>query len=251
MILERIVLENFRQFKGTQSMTLSDLRGRNVTVVHAENGTGKTTILKAVLWGLYGHEGLREDFEQPGNIIHEGSAHRCKKPDSLAASVTLSFRHGASEKYVLTRSLTLSQQGVDPTKTELSLEVMKDGQTFKVSKPQQKIYELIPAGISSFLFFNGERIDYLAEEKNSAKVTDAIHQMLGLKLLDRTVKDLEHQRVRGKLRQELQEHTSDEKRVLLEQLAVHEDLSARRDAELEGKRSNLAAIEEELKSVDA
>ena len=52
MILERVVLENFRQFKGSQDIVLSDLRGRNVTVVHAENGAGKTTILKAVLWGL-------------------------------------------------------------------------------------------------------------------------------------------------------------------------------------------------------
>ena len=250
MILEKIVMENFRQFKGTQSLELSDLRERNVTVVHAENGAGKTTILKAVLWGLYGHDGLRDDFEQPSNIIHEGTAHACKTPESLVASVTLHFRHGASERYVLNRSLTLAQQNQDSTKTDLMLEVIKGGQTLKASKPQQKIYELIPSGISAFLFFNGERIDYLAEEKNSAKVTDAIHQMLGLKLLDRTIKDLEHQSVRGKLRQDLQEHTSDEKRGLLEDLTGLEAISAQRDVQLDEKQRNLEGINAQLAAID-
>lgn len=250
MILEKIVMENFRQFKGKQRLELSDLRERNVTVVHAENGAGKTTILKAVLWGLYGHDGLRDDFEQPSNIIHEGTAHACQTPESLAASVTLHFRHGVSERYVLNRSLTLAQQKQDSTKTELLLEVIKGGQTLKVSKPQQKIYELIPSGISAFLFFNGERIDYLAEERNSAKVTDAIHQMLGLKLLDRTIKDLEHQSVRGKLRQDLQEHTSDEKRGLLEELSELEAISAQRDVQLDEKQRNLEGINAQLAAID-
>lgn len=250
MILEKIVMENFRQFKGKQRLELSDLRERNVTVVHAENGAGKTTILKAVLWGLYGHDGLRDDFEQPSNIIHEGTAHACQTPESLAASVTLHFRHGVSERYVLNRSLTLAQQKQDSTKTELLLEVIKGGQTLKVSKPQQKIYELIPSGISAFLFFNGERIDYLAEERNSAKVTDAIHQMLGLKLLDRTIKDLEHQSVRGKLRQDLQEHTSDEKRDLLEELSELEAISAQRDVQLDEKQRNLEGINAQLAAID-
>lgn len=35
MILERLVVENFRQFKGRQEIVFSDLYDRNVTVVHA------------------------------------------------------------------------------------------------------------------------------------------------------------------------------------------------------------------------
>ena len=58
MILERLVLDNFRQFKGRQEIVFSDLKERNVTIVHAENGFGKTTILKALLWALYGRDGL-------------------------------------------------------------------------------------------------------------------------------------------------------------------------------------------------
>ena len=82
MKLEQLVVDNFRQFKGRQEIVFSDHRDRNVTVVHAENGFGKTTLLKALLWALYGQSGLmgtdgkEEDFEKSGEIIHEGTVHR-------------------------------------------------------------------------------------------------------------------------------------------------------------------------------
>ena len=205
MILERLVLENFRQFKGRQELVVSDLRERNVTVIHAENGFGKTTLLKALLWGFYGRDGLMgndgnpDDFEHPDLIIHEGLALRAKDTLALAATVQITFKHDA-DRYILTRQLTLAQQKLNPRQTTLSLEVMRNGQTFSQDRPQQRIQAIIPDGISRFLFFNGERINYLAMERNSSQVTDAIHQMLGLELLKITIDDLRHQNVRGKLR---------------------------------------------------
>lgn len=250
MILERLVIENFRQFKGRQEIVFSDLRDRNVTIVHAENGFGKTTLLKALLWVMYGKDGLKDDFEKPDSILHEGLAYRAKDPNALAATVELAFKHD-NDRYILTRQLSLAQQRLDAGKTALTLEVMKDGQTFSLDRPQQRIQAIVPDGISGFLFFNGERINYLAEERNSAHVTEAIHQMLGLKLLRTTIDDLRHQNVRGKLRSEQKETTSEEKRELIDRLAGMEAEST----ELAGKRtqslSNLAAIASELETVDA
>lgn len=250
MILERLVIENFRQFKGRQEIVFSDLRDRNVTIVHAENGFGKTTLLKALLWVMYGKDGLKDDFEKPDSILHEGLAYRAKDPNSVAASVELSFKHD-NDRYILTRQLSLAQQRLDAGKTALTLEVMKDGQTFSLDRPQQRIQAIVPDGISGFLFFNGERINYLAEERNSAQVTEAIHQMLGLRLLRTTIDDLRHQNVRGKLRSEQKETTSEEKRELIDRLAGMEAEST----ELAGKRtqtlSNLTAIASELETVDA
>jgi DNA sulfur modification protein DndD len=249
MILERLVLENFRQFKGRQEIIFSDLRERNVTVVHAENGFGKTTLLKALLWALYGRDGLRDDFEKPDRILHEGLTHRAKDPNQLVATVQLTFRHN-EQRYILTRTLTLAQQNLNPRQTGLSLEVMRDGQTYLEDRPQQRIQSMIPEGISGFLFFNGERINYLAEEKNSAQVTEAIQQMLGLKLLRTTIEDLRHQNVRGKLRGELKEASSSEKRELIERLSALEA----RVKELEENRiqtlANLKAIAAEMETVD-
>ncbi|MEW6426863.1 MAG: AAA family ATPase [Thermodesulfobacteriota bacterium] len=255
MILERLVLENFRQFKGRQELVFSDLRERNVNIVHAENGFGKTTLLKALLWGLYGRDGLlgtdgkSDDFEKPDRIVHEGMAHRAKDPNAIAAMVQITFKHD-TDRYILTRQLTLAQQNLNSKQATLSLEVMRDGQTFVQDRPQQRIEAIIPDGIRRFLFFNGERINYLAMEENSSQVTDAIQQMLGLKLLRTTIDDLKHQNVRGKLRNEQKDATSEEKRELIERLSnLEEEIQ-----ELEESRRqalvNLKAIGAELVSVD-
>ena len=47
MILEKMILENFRVFEGTQEIVFSNDPIKNVTIIHAENGFGKTTLLKA------------------------------------------------------------------------------------------------------------------------------------------------------------------------------------------------------------
>lgn len=256
MILERLVLENFRQFKGRQEIAFSDLRDRNVTIVHAENGFGKTTLLKALLWGFYGHDGLMgndgnpDDFERPERIIHEGLTLRAKDPMTLAASVEIAFKHD-TERYILTRKLTLAQQNLNYKQTTLSLEVMKDGQTFSLDRPQQRIQALIPDGISRFLFFNGERINYLAMERNSTQVTDAIHQMLGLDLLKQTIDDLRHQNVRGKLRSEQKEMTSDEKRTLIDELSRLEEQLKEFKTQEDQTLSNLNAIKAEITTIDS
>lgn len=250
MILEKLVLENFRQFRGRQEIVFSNVQSRNVTLVHAENGFGKTALLNALLWGFYGHDGLTDDLAHKERIIHEGVAAKSRDPDNTSASVRILFKH-EGRKYTLTRSLKLLQQGLDSRRTELSLEVLQDGETFRERLPQHRILAIMPDGISPFLFFNGERIDHLAMEENATKVTDAIQQMLGLKLLQSAIDDLSHQNVRGKLRTELRDCTSEEKAAMLDEQAGV-DLKITETAEKKRTRQdNLVAIDAELEKVNA
>ncbi|MFT4177405.1 MAG: AAA family ATPase [Luteolibacter sp.] len=249
MILERIVLENFRQFKGRQEIVFSDLRERNVTLVHAENGFGKTTLLNALLWALYGQEGFTEDFEKPESLMHEGLAAHSKDATHISARVQVSFKHDGG-RYILTRELTLAEQRSDPKRAKLSLEVMRDGQTIPLDNPQRRIQTIVPDAISAFLFFNGERIDHLAMEKNSSQVTLAIHQMLGLRLLRTTIEDLQHQNVRGKFIKELRDNTSDEKRSLLIKMEQAESKIKDLEDSKNQIRANLKAIDSEMTTID-
>jgi DNA sulfur modification protein DndD len=127
---------------------------------------------------------------------------------------------------------------------------MKDGQTMTLDNPQRRIQAIVPDGIAGFLFFNGERIDHLAMEKNSAEVTAAIHQMLGLKLLRSTIDDLQHSNVRGKFLKELRENTSDEKRDLLASMESSEVLVTAIGESQTQVRSNLEATKKEIAGID-
>ena len=250
MILEKLILENFRQFRGEQQLVFSNLRERNVTLVHAENGFGKTALLNALLWCLYGHDGLTPDLAKKENILHEGVAARSKDPHNTVASVTLLFRH-ENEKYTLKRSLSLAQQQLDSQKTTLDLEVLCDGETKTERLAQARIQSIVPDGISTLLFFNGERIEHLAMEDSADKVADAIRQMLGLKLIHMAIEDLSHQNVRGKLRTELRDCTSDEKATLLdEQVKIDQDIETQTNKRTVAQ-DNLTAIDSEVAKVNA
>lgn len=256
MIIERIVFENFRQFKGRQELVLSTLPDQNVTIVHAENGFGKTTILKGLLWVLYGQPGLMgtdgkpDDFEKPDCIVNEGVAGRASDPAQVVASVELTFKHEGMQ-HVLKRSLSLAQERVDARKTEVDLVVMRDGQTHRQDNPQNRIQSIIPDGIRKLLFFNGERINYLAMEQSSGEVSEAIRQMLGLQLLDTTIQDLNHQNVKGKLRTELREQpTSEEKKELLDQREAKEKALAELKDTIGQIRRNLTALAKDVETID-
>lgn len=257
MILERLVFENFRQFKGRQELVFSDLREQNVTIVHAENGFGKTTILKGLLWVLYGREGLMgtdnlpDDFEKPDRLLNESVAAQTRDPNRVEVIVELTFKHD-NDRHILRRSLTLAQQILDPRKTDLSLEIISEGQTFRLDNPQNRIQAIIPDGIRKLLFFNGERINYLAMERSSHEVSSAIRQMLGLQLLETTIDDLNHGNVKGKLRAELKEQpTSEEKKKLLgQQDKALENLKDFQNAITQIRR-NIVALDEQVATIDA
>lgn len=249
MKLQKLTLKNFRQFKGEQEIIFSDLGDRNVTLIHAENGFGKTALLNSILWGFYGHEGLTPDLEKPESLVHEGTAAKNGDPSSIAASVDIQFEH-EGDRYFLSRTLSLAQQRLDFKKAELTLNVMREGRTFPEVSPQRKINSILPQGISPRIFFNGERIDHLAMRENAGEVTEAIEQMLGLKLLRTAIEDLEHNNVRGTLRRELAESASDEKSALIDQL---NELDASRERILKDQADcvkNTAAIAEEITKIN-
>lgn len=246
MILQKLTLKNFRQFKGTQEIVFSDVESRNVTLIHAENGFGKTALLNALLWGFYGAEGLTPDLEKPGSLIHEGTASNTREnPNEIEAAVEIQFEHEGA-RYFLARRLSLAQQRINPKQTDLTLNVMRDGRMLTERVPQQRIHAILPPGISPRIFFNGERIDHLAMRENAKEVTEAIEHMLGLKLLSTTIEDLESPSVDGALRRELRDSTSDEKSALLDELAELDRAKEKVERDQTDARKNHTAIEDEI-----
>src|SRR4051794_37688457 len=53
MIIDQIEMENFGPYRGKHTLRLG-LGGHPLVVIHGQNMAGKTTIINAVRWGLYG-----------------------------------------------------------------------------------------------------------------------------------------------------------------------------------------------------
>jgi DNA sulfur modification protein DndD len=248
MILEKITLVNFRQFYGSQSIDFATDPMRNVTLIHAENGFGKTTILNAFRWALHGNSSLSSDFEKPDALVNEHATR--EKGDDAEAKVELVFKRD-EQKVIVIRSITRGREKSGSDQGQLQVYIKTEqGVTRSPENPQNEIRSIIPPGITEFLFFNGESIDNFAREESSADVAGAIRLMMGLELLQRAIDDLQNQSVLGKFRKELRDKASDEKAELISRQEKLEDDSKSKDEERRTVLAEIEALDLEITSID-
>ncbi|MBC6497412.1 MAG: AAA family ATPase [Alphaproteobacteria bacterium GM7ARS4] len=166
MRLETISLENFRQFYGEQEFTLSTDEERNVTLIHAENGVGKTALLNALLWCFHGRMTARTEFKE--RIICD----QAREEGAEHASVTVSFEHKDKDYDVKRR---IDHSG------EMTLKAwdIADGNGNVMPYPQPLVDAVIPDEMANHFFFDGEHAEYFSSQDNTEHVKKAIEHMLG------------------------------------------------------------------------
>lgn len=246
MILRKIVLSNFRQFRDKQEIVFAPPGEKNVTVVHAENGFGKTALLNALHWGFWGKTTI--DFSKPYSIITDHLATECSLRDT-EASVEIWYSH-QEEEFYLKRSLTLAQQRTDPKKTNIQLHKVVHGaveqKPYKSS--EYTIETHLPQAMGDMFFFNGENLDQLSLDKNAHQIKEAIFKVLGLELLESA--ELIAKDSVSVLSSELRKYSNDIGQSLIDNLVRCENELANlntRKCELE---KNLDAIEKDIKWIE-
>lgn len=186
MIIQEIRIKDFRPFYGTQRIILSENPQKNITLINAENGSGKTSLLEAIKWCLYGKAlnlPNKEDFVNKRTIAEtpiEGS---------VDVSIIIKFKDD-NYNYQAKRELTFKKKSnIDLSKINNNFLLQKidllTGESFKVSNPDMEILNIIPREIN--FFFDGER---LAEFDNKKTLKDAIEGVLGVKSSTNAIKHL-------------------------------------------------------------
>ena len=192
MILETLKLFNFGLYGGENQFDLSPGidNQRPVILVRGHNGGGKTTFLEAVRLALYGKRALgarvaRSDYETYLlRRIHALAEER-------AASVTLSFsRHEEGRKVHYEVQRAWAARG---TSVIDSIELTCDGVPVDEIPPEDwdhYLEDMIPSGISQLFFFDGEKIQDIADDTSTDGLRDSIRSLLGLDLIDQLRSDL-------------------------------------------------------------
>ena len=62
MILKSVKIQNYRVYRGPEEFEIAS-GDKNVTVIQGTNDAGKTTMLNAITWCLYGKERTHKDQE--------------------------------------------------------------------------------------------------------------------------------------------------------------------------------------------
>ena len=82
MKLEFMRLTNWRSFYGANELWFSTNDQKNVTLIRAENGVGKTSLLAALNWCFFKILPTIDEFENPDKIVNDQSEETQAKIDS-------------------------------------------------------------------------------------------------------------------------------------------------------------------------
>ncbi|HMH11241.1 MAG TPA: AAA family ATPase, partial [Candidatus Nitrosopolaris rasttigaisensis] len=251
MIFERIALVNFRQYFDRQRLEFAKDRQRKVTVIHGVNGAGKTSLLRAINWCLYGSEYI----DKVGELISKEAISRVEVSESVTMSVELSFLHDG-DRYIVKRSLRGIKMIDANVQSDLPDEftmvhMHEDGQSEQIKNPIGTINTILPSNIRSYFLFDGEQIDEFAKPESSKQVKHAIYHVFRLETLDNARKSLEA--VATDYRRELKDISSgelgriaDEEQKARTELERSENEQQEAQEEKESVRRKMKDIEEQL-----
>jgi DNA sulfur modification protein DndD len=191
MLFRELVLYNVGVYRGRQSIDLTTSPSRPVVLVGGLNGCGKTTLLDSLQIVLYGR---RARTSNRGNkawdaFLRETISRGVDPSDG--ASIELTFEvdvEGTTRTYDVSRMWKATGQSVREIVT-----VFVDGKTSPTLSQgwSDHIEELLPLDIASLFFFDGEKIESLADpETASSVVRTAVHSLLGIGTVEQLGTDL-------------------------------------------------------------
>jgi len=202
MWIEHIKMKNYRQYQDEKVVFDSPKEGKNFTVIQGDNGSGKTNLINAVTWCLYGNE-RHLTAKNKGLAIYNTLAPKDLKPgDKLEVCVEVQFRESDGGRIIINRSLDyklddnkkvvlvpdLRSISDDHSTLEMMRQIGKDMK--EVKDPEFIIQKLIPEKIEEYFLFDGERLDEYFKEKSGVKIAEAVFKISQIDLLERTIDHL-------------------------------------------------------------
>lgn len=203
MTLDELVLQGFGIYRDRQTIAFANgtASRRPITLISALNGSGKTTILDGLRLALYGRRMAPTRYPGGYDKYLRDAIHRESSPAD-GASVEVSFRirnEGHERAFRVTRRWSLRG---DQVREDLSVTVNGERDLPATEAWPDLVEQLLPLRLSAFCFFDGEKLEDLADpERSRDAVREAISSLLGLDLVDQLTLDLKtlERRARSKL----------------------------------------------------
>lgn len=181
MVIKRLNLHNFGIYAGDNEFAFNN--EKPIVLVGGMNGRGKTTFLEAVLLALYGSNSFAYTESKHRSYSQYLRSFINKSAQDKECSVELEFsiNSGVEENYIVHRNWN----GLTK-KTDEQICVFKDGvkNEFLTQNWPMFVESILPSALSSFFFFDGEKIAEMAVDSTNVQLKNAIRSMLGITILD-------------------------------------------------------------------
>ncbi|MDY7990286.1 DNA sulfur modification protein DndD [Paenibacillus polymyxa] len=189
MIIKKLVLNNYKTFYGHQELDLdipdnSRQDNKNIILIGGLNGSGKTSILKAIHYSLFGKRGMSpEEYKRIfSNVINNTFFNEGGRECYIVLTVEVNnkeewelktkwiFDHSKIQVHE-TREITIRKPGARIGRTQ----IINNMETYN-----RFIDRTIPYHVAPFFIFDGEEIKDIILRQNSYEMKEAIQKLSGL-----------------------------------------------------------------------
>jgi len=263
MKLLRASFENFRLLRDLELQFSSDPE-RKLTVVRAANESGKTTILNALQWALYGDAALPgkgEDFRLHP-IDWDGSAGRRVPIAATVEFEVTTYRRGPSglremrRQYRLVRSAFEEVDGKTSRRSQSTVRLfaLTDTGASPIDAPEALINDELPPELRDIFFTDGDRALSFIEadvalSTKRERVQRAIRSLLGLGVIEEAIRHVRKSAAEVN-KQAKQVGAGGELNKIASRLeAIDEDIG-RLEGEFEDAKQQFTAFDEKVDETD-
>ncbi len=203
--LSFLKIENFRQYRDT-SIKFSQDPDRAFTIIRGANGAGKTNIMNAITWCLYGTEKHLGDDKEDLPIVNTRVLQN--NPDKMVnMRVVLVLADSGGDKFKIERRLVLYNSGATNSTIRDKEEgiTMPSGSTPTTKKSFQwydtngggwkstdyfdkSVKDLLPGDLASYFLFDGEKLEDFFDQVDNTK--RGIEDVSQIKVVENAIETL-------------------------------------------------------------
>jgi DNA sulfur modification protein DndD len=196
MDIDYIQMKNYRQYADAR-IEFARAPSRNFTIIQGANGAGKTNLVNAITWCLFGDE-THIDSKYAGLPILNTTVLDESGDELIEVKVEIQFVQSDDSKMVVTRSSHF-KKGKDgnlkemPSPHSLSVMQMKGRDWLEPiygDDAQYIINNRVPPTIEEYFFFDGERMDDYFKENTGKDIKSAVFEISQLELFERMIEHL-------------------------------------------------------------
>jgi DNA sulfur modification protein DndD len=194
MIIEKIDIENFMCYAGTNSMEFTE----GINVIIGDNGYGKSKLYDAFYWVMYDQVFVPEkkEFQNTKSVkskIISDKAKAAIKDGRITASVSITFHNMEKDNvFILERkysvtirdSLLIESNDSEFTVMKKDLSYLNAKMVTDEDEKRRIVNNILPSHIKDYLWFQGEQVESIIDFNKQDSLTKAINVLSSIKRYD-------------------------------------------------------------------